>query len=130
MTNMLFFISVSKGYYIFFFFLLKGNNLKIYDFLRCFAKFRLFCRNRDFSLCIVLSFLALFFSHWTSLVAQLVRNPPAMQETWVQTLGWENPLEKGTATHSSIPDWEFHGLYIVHGAAELDTAVWLSLSLS
>ena len=37
-----------------------------------------------------------------SLVAHLVKNPPAMQETWVQTLGWEDPLEKGTATHSSI----------------------------
>ena len=43
MTNTLFFISISKGYY-FFFFLLKGNNLKIYDFLRCFAKFKLFCK--------------------------------------------------------------------------------------
>ena len=39
---------------------------------------------------------------WTSLVAQLVKNPPAMQETWVRSLGWEEPLEKGTATHSSI----------------------------
>ena len=37
-----------------------------------------------------------------SLVAQLVKNLPAMQETWVQSLGWENLLEKGTATHSSI----------------------------
>ena len=39
---------------------------------------------------------------WTSLVAQLVKNPPTMQETWVQSLGWEDPLEKGKATHSSI----------------------------
>ena len=37
-----------------------------------------------------------------SLVAQLVKNPPASQETWVQSLGWEDPLEKGKATHSSI----------------------------
>ena len=37
-----------------------------------------------------------------SLVAQLVKNPPAMQETWVQSLSWEDPLEKGKATHSSI----------------------------
>jgi len=37
-----------------------------------------------------------------SLVAQLVKNPPAMEETWVQSLGWEDPLEKGKATHSSI----------------------------
>jgi len=39
------------------------------------------------------------------LVAQLVKNLPAMQETWVQSLGWEDPLEKGKATHSSIPAW-------------------------
>ena len=39
---------------------------------------------------------------WASLVAQQVKNPPAMQETWVQSLGWEDPLEKGKATHSSI----------------------------
>ena len=38
----------------------------------------------------------------TSLVAQLVKNPSAMQETWVQSLGWEDPLEKGKATPSSI----------------------------
>ena len=37
-----------------------------------------------------------------SLVAQLVKNSPAMWETWVQSLGWEDPLEKGKATHSSI----------------------------
>ena len=40
-----------------------------------------------------------------SLVAQLVKNPPATQETWVQILGWEDPLEKGKATHSSILAW-------------------------
>ena len=40
-----------------------------------------------------------------SLVAQLVKYPPAMQETWVQSLGWEDPLEKGMATHSSILAW-------------------------
>ena len=39
---------------------------------------------------------------WASLVAQLVKNLPAMQETWVQSLGWEEPLEEGVATHSSI----------------------------
>ena len=42
---------------------------------------------------------------WASLVAQLVKNPPAMQETWVRSLGWENPLEKGKVTHSSIMAW-------------------------
>ena len=39
---------------------------------------------------------------WASLVAQLVKNLPAMQETWVRSLGWEDPVEKGTAAHSSI----------------------------
>ena len=39
---------------------------------------------------------------WASLVVQLVKNLPGMQETWVQSLGWEDPLEKGKATHSSI----------------------------
>ena len=39
---------------------------------------------------------------WASLVAQLVKNPPAMGETWVPSLGWEDPLEKEMATHSSI----------------------------
>ena len=42
---------------------------------------------------------------WASLVAQLVRNPPAMRETWVQSLGCEDPLEKEKATHSSILAW-------------------------
>ena len=40
-----------------------------------------------------------------SLVAQMVRNLPGMQETWVQSLGWEDPLEEGMATHSSILAW-------------------------
>ena len=40
-----------------------------------------------------------------SLIAQLVKNLPAMQETWVPSLGWEDPLEKGTATHSSTLAW-------------------------
>ena len=43
--------------------------------------------------------------NWASLVAQLVKNLPAMWETWVQSLGWEDPLEKGKATHSSILAW-------------------------
>ena len=40
-----------------------------------------------------------------SLVAQLVNNLSAVQETWVRSLSWEDPLEKGMATHSSIPAW-------------------------
>ena len=42
---------------------------------------------------------------WVSLVAQMVKNLPAMWETWVQSLGWEDPLEEGTATHSSTLAW-------------------------
>ena len=49
-------------------------------------------------ICILLYILA-------SLVTQKVMNPPPMQETWVQSLGWQDPLEKGTATHSSILAW-------------------------
>ena len=42
---------------------------------------------------------------WASLVAQLLKNLPAMRETWVRSLGWENPLENGKATHSSVLAW-------------------------
>ena len=42
---------------------------------------------------------------WASLVAQLVKNLPAMQETWVRSLGWEDALEKGKTTHSNILAW-------------------------
>ena len=42
---------------------------------------------------------------WASIVAQLLKNPPAIRETWVPFLGWEDPLEKETATHSSILAW-------------------------
>ena len=42
---------------------------------------------------------------WASLVTQLVKNPPAMQETWFRSLGWEDPLQKGKATLSSILAW-------------------------
>ena len=61
---------------------------------------------------------------WVSLVAQLVKNPPVMQETWVQSLGWEDALEKGKATHSSILEnsmdrgsWQG----TVHGVAKSQT---------
>ena len=46
-----------------------------------------------------------FADEWASLVAQTVKNLPAMQETWVPSLGREGPLEKGMATHPSIPAW-------------------------
>ena len=51
---------------------------------------------------------------WASLVAQLLKNLPAMWETWVRSLGWEDPLEKGTATHSSILTWRI----TVHGVTK------------
>ena len=59
-------------------------------------------------------------------MAQLVKNPPAMQETWVQSLGWEDSLEKGKATHSSILAWRIP--WTVYGVAELDTTEQLSFS--
>ena len=52
---------------------------------------------------------------WASLVAQLVKNLPAMWETWVQSLDWEDPLEKGMATHSRISGLENSMDCIVHG---------------
>ena len=58
---------------------------------------------------------------WASLAAQLVENPPAMWETSVQSLGWEDSLEKGTATHSSIPAWRIPWLYSPWGRKESDT---------
>ena len=42
---------------------------------------------------------------WASLVAQMVKNPAAMRETWAQSLGWEDPLEKGSGAHPSILAW-------------------------
>ena len=69
---------------------------------------------------------------WASLVAQLVKNPPAMQETPVRFLGWEDPLEEGMATHSSILAWRTPidreaWWAAVHGVAKRwDTAEWLS----
>ena len=46
-----------------------------------------------------------FQYYWASLVTQLVKSPSAMWETWVGSLGWEDPLEKGKATYSSILAW-------------------------
>ena len=58
-----------------------------------------------------------------SLVAQMVKNPPAIRETWVQSLGWEEPLEDGMATHSSFLAWNIpmdRGAWraAVHGVAK------------
>ena len=59
----------------------------------------------------------------------LVKNLPAMQETWVRTLGWENPLEKERVPTPVFWPGEFHELYSPWSHKELDTAEWLSLSL-
>ena len=63
---------------------------------------------------------------WVSLVAQMVKNLHAMQETWVHSLGWEYPLEEGMATHSSILSWRISvdnraWQATVHGVVESQT---------
>ena len=63
---------------------------------------------------------------WASSVAQMRRNLRAMQETWIQPLGWEDPLEKGMATHSNVLVWripwtEEPGRLQFVGCKELDT---------
>ena len=63
---------------------------------------------------------------WPSVVAQLVKNPPTMRETWVRSLSWEDPLEKGKATHSSTLG-EFQGLYSPWDLKESDMTGRLSL---
>ena len=62
------------------------------------------------------------------LIAQLVKNPPAMWETWVQSLDWEDPLEKGKSTHSSILAWRIP--WTVQGCKESDMTERISFSLS
>ena len=65
---------------------------------------------------------------WAFLEAQLVKNPLAMWETWVRSLGSEDPLKKGKATHSSILAWRIPW-YSPWGCKELDITEQLSLSL-
>ena len=62
---------------------------------------------------------------WASLMAQMVQNPPAIWESWVRSLGWEDPLQEGMATHSSILAWRItvdRGAWwaTVHGVTESD----------
>ena len=64
-------------------------------------------------------------------MAQVLKNPLAIRETWVQSLGWEDPLEEGMATHSSILAWTTHGQrnlegYCPWGSEESDTTEQLS----
>ena len=64
-----------------------------------------------------------------SLMAQLVKNPPAIWKTLVQSLGWEDPLEKLKSTHFVCWPGEFHGLYSPWGHKQSDTTERLSLSV-
>ena len=69
-----------------------------------------------------------------SLVAQMVKNPPVMWETWVWAPGQEDPLEKKLATHSSILAWRIPNLeelvgYSPRGRKELDMTEWLTLTM-
>ena len=74
---------------------------------------------------------------WASLVAQMVENLLAMQETWIQSIGWEDSLEKRMATHSTSVFLlgKFHGFgslasYNPWGHQEMDSTEWLTLALS
>ena len=70
-----------------------------------------------------------FWNSRASLIAQLVKNLPTMQETWVQSLDWKDLLEKGQATHSSILAWRAPWTVLSTGHNELDMTEWLLLSL-
>ena len=62
------------------------------------------------------------------MVAHLIKNPPAMWETWVQSLGWEDPLEEGLATHSSILAWRIPMDRVAWAAVHGVTKTWPLLS--
>ena len=71
--------------------------------------------------------------HWIALVAQRLKRLPPMRETWVRSLGWEDPLEKEMAIHSSILAWRIHGQrslvgYSPRGRKESDTTEQLHLT--
>ena len=65
---------------------------------------------------------------WASLLAHLVKNPPAMWETWFQSLGWEDPLKKGKLSIPVFWPGEFHRLYSPWSCKVSDMTEWLSLS--
>ena len=73
----------------------------------------------------------LLYLLWASLVAQLVKNPPAMWGTWVRSLGWEDPLGKGKATHSSILAWRIPDCYCspAHSAPGQFGSIYFGASL-
>ena len=67
-------------------------------------------------MCVCVCVCVCAYKTGASLVVHLVKNPPAMQETWVRSLGWEDPLEKGKATHYSILAWRIP--WTIQGVAE------------
>ena len=74
------------------------------------------------------SLFALPISHLrksASLLAQMVKNPPAMPETWVRSLGWEGPLEKEMATHSSTLAWEIPWTEEPGGLQPMGSQSWM-----
>ena len=75
---------------------------------------------------ILIRYKVSYISIWAFLVTQMVKNLPAMWETWVRSLGWEDPLEEGMATHSNIFAWRIpmdRGAWraTVHGVAKSRT---------
>ena len=100
-----------------------------YHYCHTFEAISLDILDKSFNFYIGLCTHRMGLPRWASPVSQLVKNSPAVWETWFWSLGWENPLEKRKAIHSSIPAWEFHGPYSPWGGKESDTTEWLSLSL-
>ena len=78
----------------------------------------------------IICFIMILTLKRASLVAQMVKNLPAMQETWVQALGWKDPLEKGIVTHTSILAWRINSMncYSPCGCKVSDTTEWLTLT--
>ena len=66
---------------------------------------------------------------WASLVGELVKNPPSMRETWVRSLGWEDPQRRKQLPTPVFWPGEFHGLYSPWGHKELDMTEQLSLTM-
>ena len=60
---------------------------------------------------------------WAPLVAHIIKNPPTMWATWVPSLGWEDPLEKGKATHSSILAWRILSEHIFSSVYNMSICV-------
>ena len=87
------------------------------------------------AMCILLNLEEIMHVPELSLVVLRVKSLPAVQETWVRSLGWEDPLEKGMATHSSVLAWriprteEAGGLYSPWGCKESDTTEQLTHTL-